>query len=76
LTALRLGEERAMSFWIHVRRLRLLSFLRISLLSALAVAFVGPICFIGIYAPHIARINFGENHRFYHTGSFLILVLV
>ncbi len=60
LTALRLGEERAMSFGIHVRRLRLLSLLRISLLSALAVAFVGPIGFIGLVAPHIARILLGK----------------
>ncbi|EFB1790765.1 iron ABC transporter permease, partial [Escherichia coli] len=47
LTALRLGEERAMSFGIDVRRLRLGSLLRISLLAALSVAFVGPIGFIG-----------------------------
>lgn len=47
LTALRLGEERAMSFGIDVRRLRTGSLLRISLLAALSVAFVGPIGFIG-----------------------------
>ncbi len=76
LTALRLGEERAMSFGIHVRRLRLLSLLRISLLSALAVAFVGPIGFIGLVAPHIARILLGEDHRFYLPGSVLIGGLV
>ncbi|QUJ00544.1 iron chelate uptake ABC transporter family permease subunit [Salmonella enterica subsp. enterica] len=62
LTALRLGEERAMSFGIHVRRLRLLSsLLRISLLSALTVAFVGPIGFIESAAPHIARILWGRS---------------
>lgn len=76
LTALRLGEERAMSFGIHVRRLRLLSLLRISLLSALTVAFVGPIGFIGLVAPHIARILLGEDHRFYLPGSVLIGGLV
>lgn len=76
LTALRLGEERALSFGIHVRRLRLLSLLRISLLSALAVAFVGPIGFIGLVAPHIARILLGEDHRFYLPGSALIGGLV
>ncbi|EFC2808911.1 iron ABC transporter permease, partial [Escherichia coli] len=54
LTALRLGEERAMSFGIDVRRLRLGSLLRISLLAALSVAFVGPIGFIGLVAPHIS----------------------
>lgn len=48
LTALRLGEERAMSFGIDVRRLRLGSLLRISLLAALSVAFAGPIGFIGL----------------------------
>ncbi|EJA5820984.1 iron ABC transporter permease [Salmonella enterica] len=76
LTALRLGEERAMSFGVDVRRLRLTSLLRISLLSALSVAFVGPIGFIGLVAPHIARLLFGEDHRFYLPGSMLIGGLV
>lgn len=71
LTALRLGEDRAMSFGIDVRTLRLSSLLRISLLSALSVAFVGPIGFIGLVAPHIARLLFGEDHRFYLPGSML-----
>lgn len=71
LTALRLGEDRAMSFGIDVRRLRLASLLRISLLSALSVAFVGPIGFIGLVAPHIARMLFGEDHRYYLPGSML-----
>lgn len=60
LTALRLGEERAMSFGIDVRRLRLGSLLRISLLAALSVAFVGPIGFIGLVAPHISRLLLGK----------------
>jgi len=71
LTALRLGEDRAMSFGIDIRRLRRASLLRISLLSALSVAFVGPIGFIGLVAPHIARILFGGDHRFYLPGSML-----
>ncbi len=71
LTALRLGEDRAMSFGIDVRRLRLASLLRISLLSALSVAFVGPIGFVGLVAPHIARMLFGEDHRYYLPGSML-----
>ncbi len=72
LTALRLGEERAASFGIDVSRLRLASLLRISLLSALSVAFVGPIGFIGLVAPHIARMLFGEDHRFSLPGSALL----
>lgn len=76
LTALRLGEDRAVSFGIDVRRLRLGALLRISVLSALSVAFVGPIGFIGLVAPHISRLLFGEDHRFYLPGSILIGALV
>ncbi|MBL2884481.1 iron ABC transporter permease, partial [Klebsiella pneumoniae] len=50
--------------------------LRISILSALSVAFVGPIGFIGLVAPHIARMLFGEDHRFYLPASALIGALV
>lgn len=76
LTALRLGEDRAVSFGIDVRRLRLGTLLRISILSALAVAFVGPIGFIGLVAPHISRLVFGEDHRFYLPASALTGALV
>nr|WP_208717219.1 iron ABC transporter permease [Pantoea cypripedii] len=76
LTALRLGEDRAISFGIDVRRLRLATLLRISILSALAVAFVGPIGFIGLVAPHISRMMFGEDHRYYLPASALTGALV
>ncbi|CDG20953.1 putative FecCD-family membrane transport protein (Inner membrane permease of iron/siderophore ABC transporter) [Xenorhabdus poinarii G6] len=76
LTALRLGEDRAISFGINISRLRLGTLLRISILTALAVAFVGPIGFIGLIAPHIARIMFGEDHRFFLPASALIGALV
>ncbi|MEA3084038.1 MAG: iron complex transport system permease protein [Paraburkholderia sp.] len=76
LTALRLGEDRAASFGIDVRRLRLGTLLRVSVLSALAVSFVGTIGFIGLIAPHIARAVFGEDHRFYLPGSMLFGALM
>lgn len=76
LTSLRLGEDRAVSFGINVRQLRLATLLRISIISALTVAFVGPVGFIGLVAPHISRMIFGEDHRFYLPGSMLIGALV
>ena len=76
LTALRLGEERALSFGIDVKRQRLVSLLRISFLAALAVSMVGTISFIGLIAPHIARRLFGEDHRFYLPGSALIGAMI
>lgn len=71
MTALRLGEERARSFGVDVGRLRLLSILRVSLLTATAVAFVGTIGFVGLVAPHIARLLVGEDHRHFLPASAL-----
>ena len=76
LTALRLGEDRALSFGIDVKRLRLVSLLRISFLAALAVSMVGTISFIGLIAPHIARRLFGEDHRYYLPGSALVGAMI
>ncbi|MFT9166516.1 MAG: iron chelate uptake ABC transporter family permease subunit, partial [Komagataeibacter saccharivorans] len=50
--------------------------LRVSILSALAVSFVGTIGFVGLVAPHIARRLLGEDHRFYLPGSMLVGALV
>jgi len=76
LTALRLGEERAASFGVDVRRVRLGVIARVSVLSALAVAFVGTIGFVGLVAPHIARRLFGEDHRYFLPGSALTGALI
>jgi iron complex transport system permease protein len=71
MTALRLGEDRARSFGVDVGRLRFVSLLRVSLLAATSVAFVGTIGFIGLVGPHIARLLVGEDHRFFLPGSML-----
>lgn len=72
LTALRLGEDRARSFGISVRHVRFMSLFRISVLSGLAVAFVGTIGFVGLVGPHIARLLIGEDHRFFLPASLLV----
>lgn len=69
MTALRLGEDRARSFGVDVTRLRFVSLLRVSLLAATSVAFVGTIGFIGLVGPHIARLLVGEDHRFFLPAS-------
>lgn len=71
LTALRLGDARARSFGINVTRLRFLSLVRASLLTGVAVAFVGTVAFIGLVGPHIARLLIGEDHRFFLPASAL-----
>ncbi|MFP5500670.1 MAG: FecCD family ABC transporter permease [Gammaproteobacteria bacterium] len=76
LTLLRMGEDRAQSFGVDVKRLRFFSLFRISLLSATAVAFVGTIGFIGLVGPHIARILVGEDQRFLLPASALVGALL
>lgn len=68
-TALRLGDDRARSFGVNVARLRFLALIRISLLAASAVAFVGIIGFVGLVGPHVARMLVGEDHRFFLPAS-------
>lgn len=76
LTALRLGEESARSFGVAVGRLRFLSLLRVSILTAGSVAFVGTIGFIGLVGPHIGKLLVGEDHRFSLPASVLSGALI
>jgi iron complex transport system permease protein len=76
MTALRFGDDRAMSFGVDVRRVRFFSLIRISLLAATAVAFCGTIGFVGLVGPHIARMAIGEDHRFFLPASALTGALV
>ncbi|MEW4399261.1 iron ABC transporter permease [Agrobacterium tumefaciens] len=69
LTALRLGDDKAASMGINVRRLRLQTMLTVSLLAAIPVSFVGTIGFVGLVGPHIARMVVGEDQRFFLPGS-------
>ncbi len=69
LTALRLGDDKAASFGVNVKRLRLETMMLVSLLAAIPVSFVGTIGFIGLVGPHIARMVVGEDQRFFLPGS-------
>ncbi|MBP8204599.1 MAG: iron ABC transporter permease [Giesbergeria sp.] len=71
MTALRMGEERAASLGVNVRWLRLKTLALVSLLTATAIGFVGVIGFIGLVAPHIARMLVGEDQRYYIPLSML-----
>lgn len=71
LTALRLGEERAASMGINLMQLRLKTLVLVAFMTATAISFVGVIGFIGLVAPHIARILVGEDQRFFLPASML-----
>ena len=73
LNGLLLGEDYARGLGINVPRTRLLIVLATGLLSGGVTAFCGPIAFIGVAVPHIARGLFrSSNHRITLLGSALI----
>ncbi|MBO6826666.1 MAG: iron ABC transporter permease [Sneathiella sp.] len=76
MTALRGGEEYAKSYGVSVDRLRLIVLLRVSVLTAVAVSFTGVIGFVGLVGPHISRLVFGEDHRFYLPGAALASAVI
>ena len=74
-----MGDDRARSLGVDVRRLRLEVLILVSILTATAVCFVGAIGFIGLVAPHLARIMVGEDQRYFMplsalTGALLLSV--
>jgi heme/hemin ABC transporter, permease protein len=71
LTALRLGEERAVGLGINLQLLRLKTLVLVAVMTATAISFVGVIGFIGLVAPHVARILLGEDQRFFLPGAML-----
>ncbi len=64
LNALLLGQRYAENLGVRVGRVRLLILLSTGLLTATTTAFCGPISFIGLAVPHIARLLLGtSNHN-------------
>lgn len=63
LNALALGDDTGRSLGVDVRRTRLLAVGSIALLSAGATAAVGPIGFIGLGVPYVARALCGSDQR-------------
>lgn len=72
LNILLLGPQYAESLGISTRRLRNLLLLIVGLLTAITTAFCGPISFIGLAIPHIARLLFRtDNHQVLLPGTIL-----
>lgn len=64
LNALLLGERYAENLGINVRRVRIGLLISTGILTAVSTAFCGPISFIGLAVPHIARLLTGSsNHK-------------
>jgi len=66
------GEENAVQLGVDVERLKLLSYLSASLITAAAVSVCGLIGFVGLIVPHSVRLIFGPDHRLLIPASALI----
>ena len=72
LNLLLLGEQYARTMGLNVRRSRYLIFLSTTLLAGTVTAFCGPISFVGLAIPHIARMIFcNADHRILLPASAL-----
>jgi iron complex transport system permease protein len=66
------GEESALQLGVDVGRLRTLSYVSASLMTAASVSVCGLIGFVGLIVPHGVRLIFGSDHRLLIPSSALI----
>ena len=64
LNAMLLGDSYAVNLGVNVKAVRAMALCVTGLLTAVVTAFCGPVSFIGLAVPHIARISMRSNsHR-------------
>lgn len=66
------GEENAVQLGVDVERLKLVSYLSASLVTAASVSVCGLIGFVGLIIPHAVRLIFGPDHRLLIPASALV----
>ena len=71
LNVMLMGTETAQHLGVHVERTRLVLLVIASLLTAVAVAAVGILGFVGLVVPHIMRLVVGPDHRVLIPASVL-----
>ena len=72
LNALLLGEQYAENLGFNTRRVRNQLLFVTGLLTAITTAYCGPVVFIGLAVPHVARLLLGtENHHYLMPATIL-----
>jgi iron complex transport system permease protein len=73
LDALLLGENYAKSMGLNIQKTRYVIILATSILAGSITAFAGPIAFIGLAVPHLAKLLFQtSNHKILFFGTLII----
>ncbi|MBK7387291.1 MAG: iron ABC transporter permease [Methanothrix sp.] len=70
------GDETAKSIGVNAENTRIFIMVVSSLLVATIVSFMGTIAFVGLVAPHMARMVIGGDHRFLIPASGVLGALV
>lgn len=77
LNALLLGENYAKSMGLNFNKARLIIIFATSILAGSITAFAGPIAFIGLAVPHIAKLTFQtSNHMILFWSTLLFGVII
>ncbi len=76
INTLNAGEEVASNLGINVKSLRKKGSIIVALLASSVVAFTGIIGFIGLVAPHLCRMIFGNDNRFLIVASGLMGAII
>ncbi len=63
LDAFSLGEDNARHIGVHVKRVKLVILITVSVLIGVCVSISGTVSFVGLIMPHIARMLVGPGHR-------------
>ena len=77
MNALLLGENYATGVGVNVSRTRIKLILTTSVMAGTITAFTGPIAFIGVAVPHLARLLFRtSNHKILIPGTMMCGVVI
>ena len=76
LNVIGLSDDRARSMGLNTDRFRIFIFVASSIVTAVAISYVGTIGFVGLLAPHLARFFVGNDARYTASASALFGALL
>ncbi|MGO2140759.1 MAG: iron chelate uptake ABC transporter family permease subunit [Leucobacter sp.] len=72
LNAMAVGDDLAKGLGVSVTRTRAVVIVAVTLLAGGATAIAGPVAFVGLMVPHVARWAAGPDHRWVIGGTLLL----
>jgi iron complex transport system permease protein len=76
LNVLSMGDDNARALGMHTTRVRVLASLLVVVITGAAVSVAGPIGFIGLATPHIARAIVGSDYRWILPYSMVLGAII